>query len=90
MHLPVDAALKLVQRCSVVMTLAIAPTDRADDGDALTPLMLPESLQLTVEQFAAVCRANPNAVLELDAKQAHTTAPCRSCWEWPFVHLAFP
>lgn len=36
-------------------------------ADALAPLLLPEGLQLTAEQFAAVCQANPNAVLELDA-----------------------
>ena len=29
---------------------------------------LPEDLQLTPEQFAALCQANPNAVLELDAR----------------------
>lgn len=39
----------------------------AAPADALAPLLLPESLRLTAEQFAAVCRANPNAVLELDA-----------------------
>ena len=33
----------------------------------LAPLFLPEDLQLTVEQFAALCQANPDAVLELDA-----------------------
>ncbi len=42
------------------MTLA-TPTD------ALAPLLLPERLPLTAEQFMAVCQANPNAVLELDA-----------------------
>lgn len=36
-------------------------------ADALAPLLLPEGLLLTAEQFAAVCQANPNAVLELDA-----------------------
>ena len=36
-------------------------------ADALAPLLLPESLRLTAEQFEAVCRANPHAVLELDA-----------------------
>ena len=35
--------------------------------DALAPLVLPEDLQLTLEQFAALCQANPDAVLELDA-----------------------
>ena len=43
------------------MTLAPA------HADALAPLLLPEDLQLTPEQFEAVCQANPNAVLELDA-----------------------
>jgi Uma2 family endonuclease len=36
-------------------------------ADALAPLRLPEDLRLTPEQFASVCQANPNAVLELDA-----------------------
>jgi len=45
------------------MTLAALPTP----VDALAPLRLPEDLQLTPEQFAALCQANPNAVLELDA-----------------------
>ena len=45
------------------MTLA----SPAAPADALAPLRLPEDLQLTPEQFAAVCQANPNAVLELDA-----------------------
>lgn len=35
--------------------------------DVLAPLFLPEDLQLTHEQFAALCQANPSAVLELDA-----------------------
>lgn len=34
---------------------------------APAPLRLPEDLQLTPEQFAALCKANPNTVLELDA-----------------------
>ena len=45
------------------MTLAALPTL----VDALAPLRLPDDLELTAEQFAAVCQANPNAVLELDA-----------------------
>ena len=45
------------------MTLATP----AAPADALAPLRLPEDLQLTPEQFAALCQANPNAVLELDA-----------------------
>ena len=36
-------------------------------ADALDPLRLPEDLRLTPEQFASVCQANPNAVMELDA-----------------------
>ena len=39
----------------------------AAPADALAPLRLPADLRLTPEQFAAVCQANPNAVLELDA-----------------------
>jgi Uma2 family endonuclease len=35
--------------------------------DALAPLRLPPGLRLTPEQFAAVCEANAEAVLELDA-----------------------
>ncbi|MCT0225752.1 Uma2 family endonuclease [Synechococcus sp. CS-1328] len=35
--------------------------------DALAPLQFPVDLQLTPEQFAAVCAANPEAVLELSA-----------------------
>jgi Uma2 family endonuclease len=34
---------------------------------AIAPLLLPDALQLTPEQFEAVCQANPDAVLELDA-----------------------
>ena len=41
------------------------PVDRP--GHALAPLLLPQELRLTAEQFQAVCQANPNAVLELDA-----------------------
>ena len=33
----------------------------------LTPLLLPQDLRLTPEQFALVCNANPDAVLELAA-----------------------
>ncbi len=36
-------------------------------ADALAPLQLPADLCLSPEQFAAVCAANPDAVLELDA-----------------------
>jgi len=45
------------------MTLAALPAPI--DGRA--PLLLPDELQLTADQFATVCQANPNAVLELDA-----------------------
>jgi Uma2 family endonuclease len=43
------------------MTVALS----AVPTDALAPLRLPEDLRLTPEQFAAVCLASPNAVLEL-------------------------
>ena len=45
------------------MTLAAHPTP----VDFRAPLLLPDDLELTAEQFAAVCQANPDAVLELDA-----------------------
>lgn len=45
------------------MTLAA----HASPADLRAPLLLPDDLQLTAEQFATVCQANPNAVLELDA-----------------------
>jgi Uma2 family endonuclease len=45
------------------MTLAALPTP----VDACAPLRLPEDLQLSLEQFAVICQANPEAVLELDA-----------------------
>ena len=45
--------------------MTLAPP--AAPADALAPLRLPADLRLTPEQFAAVCQANPNAVLELDA-----------------------
>ena len=49
------------------MTLT-APSRFADrKADALAPLLLPKGLRLTADQFAAVCEANPDAVLELDA-----------------------
>ena len=44
--------------------MTLAPP--AAPADALAPLRLPEDLQLTTEQFEALCQANPNAVLELD------------------------
>lgn len=45
--------------------MTIAPP--APRTDALAPLQLPSDLCLSPEQFAAVCAANPDAVLELDA-----------------------
>jgi Uma2 family endonuclease len=49
------------------MTLASPPRPVDRPGHALAPLLLPDALLLTPEQFEAVCQANPNAVLELDA-----------------------
>jgi Uma2 family endonuclease len=43
--------------------MTLAPPAAA--ADALEPLLLPPDLQLSVDQFEAVCRANPDAVLEL-------------------------
>ena len=52
----------------MTLTAALLPKDPQDSpSDALAPVRLPEGLQLTSEQFAAMCRVNPNAVLELDA-----------------------
>lgn len=34
---------------------------------AMAQLLVPEDLQLTLEQFAALCQANPDAVLKRDA-----------------------
>lgn len=50
------------------MTLA-PPASAAPQASAtgLEPLVLPPGLQLTTEQFALVCEANPEAVLELAA-----------------------
>lgn len=45
--------------------MTVAPP--APRADALAPLQLPSDLCLSPEQFAAVCAANPDAVLELDA-----------------------
>lgn len=49
----------------VDMPPAIATTPIERPGDAMAPLRLPEDLLLSVEQFAAVCHANPDAVLKL-------------------------
>ena len=47
----------------LAMMLASAPPF----ATALAPLLLPENLQLTPEQFAVLCTANPNTMLELAA-----------------------
>lgn len=49
----------------MALSAPAVPVDRPADG--LAPLLLPQHLQLTADQFAAVCQANPDAVLELDA-----------------------
>ena len=49
------------------MPLAPPPSPVGSPGHALAPLLLPHELRLTAEQFEAVCQANPDAVLELDA-----------------------
>ena len=50
------------------MTLAPpAPAAPQAPAPALAPLLLPPGLRLTPEQFALVCGANPEAVLELAA-----------------------
>jgi len=46
---------------------AAAPTAPEAADTALAPLLLPQDLRLTPEQFALVCEANPGAVLELAA-----------------------
>ena len=46
---------------------ASAPAAPEAAGTALAPLLLPHDLRLTPEQFALVCVANPDAVLELAA-----------------------
>jgi Uma2 family endonuclease len=47
------------------MTLALAAPQTPASG--LPPLLLPPGLKLSPEQFALVCEANPEAVLELSA-----------------------
>ena len=49
------------------MTLATPPGPVDRQEHALAQLLLPDELRLTAEQFEAVCQANPDAVLELDA-----------------------
>ena len=46
---------------------AAAPAAPEAFDNALAPLLLPHDLRLTPEQFAQVCEANPDAVLELAA-----------------------
>ena len=46
---------------------AAAPAASEAAGTGLSPLLLPHELRLTPEQFALVCVANPDAVLELTA-----------------------
>ena len=47
------------------MTLAPPPATTEAPGAGLPPLLLPPDLRLSPEQFARVCEANPEAVLEL-------------------------
>ena len=49
------------------MTLAPPAPPPGAPADALAPLLLPDDLRLSPEQFALVCAANPQAVLELSA-----------------------
>ena len=49
------------------MTLATPPRPVDRPGQPRAPLLLPDALRLTADQFEAVCQANPDAVLELDA-----------------------
>jgi Uma2 family endonuclease len=49
------------------MTLAPPPATTEAPGAGLPPLLLPPDLRLSPEQFARVCDANPEAVLELAA-----------------------
>jgi hypothetical protein len=59
------------------MSVAAPPVPVDRPADALAPLLMPEDLRLTAEQFEAVCQANPDAVLELDASGhvIHMTPP---------------
>jgi Uma2 family endonuclease len=54
---------------------AVAPTAPEAADTALAPLLLPQDLRLTPEQFALVCEANPDAVLELAADGQLITMP---------------
>jgi len=46
---------------------AAAPASSKAASNGLTPLLLPQDLRLTPEQFELVCVANPDAVMELAA-----------------------
>jgi hypothetical protein len=55
-----------------------APTAPEAECTPLAPLLLPQDLRLSPEQFALVCQANPDAVLELAADgQLITMTPRR-------------
>jgi Uma2 family endonuclease len=54
---------------------AAAPAAPEAAHTALAPLLLPQELRLTPEQFALVCEANPDAVLELAADGQLITMP---------------
>ena len=47
--------------------MTVAPAAPQAPAIALEPLVLPPGLKLSQEQFALVCEANPEAVLELTA-----------------------
>lgn len=47
------------------MAMTIAPPSAP--GDALAPILLPQDVRLSHDQFVAVCQANPDAVLELSS-----------------------
>lgn len=58
--------------------MIIAPTAAKAHAAVATPvgrpdLLLPDELPLTPEQFALVCEANPEAVLELAAIRSPAT-----------------
>lgn len=45
--------------------MAMTPAPPSAPVDPLAPILLPHDVRLSCEQFEAVCRANPDAVLEL-------------------------
>ena len=47
--------------------MTFAPAAPQAPATGVEPLLLPPGLKLTPEQFALVCKANPEAVLELTA-----------------------